>query len=905
MSGGYGPDGATGPIAPPPRRRGIHRLLHPGAALVKRGLLGLVDTSRRHARTVVVAGLLIIFGAGWYSLHHIKVNTDTDQMFSASLPWRQRQVAMDRAFPQFDGLLIAVIDARLPEAAEGTARQLAQALANDHARFSMVSRPGAGPYFLEEGLLFLSVPELTDLLNRTIAAQPFLGTLSADPTARGLFDALGLIGQGVTHGAADLASYRTELEAFHGSMAAAIAGHPQPLSWQQMLSGDLSNLGGAYQFVVLKPRLDFRSLQPGGEAASAIQAAAGRLPFVLNGTAHVRITGPIALADDQFETVTEGAVSGMVISTALIILWLVLAERSWRLILPVLGTLILGLVLTVLFAVTAVGTLNLISIGFGILFVGIAVDFGLQFSVRFRMMKHVAGGNTEALWFAAHRAGGAILTAALATAIGFLSFVPTSFRGVAELGMIAGLGMLIAFLCTMTFLPAAITLCKPREESADVGFAIGHKADGVVRRWHRQILGLFALLFVLALALSPRLTFDADPLDTQNQNTEAMRTLHDLMNQPLSNPYSVDILRPDIGAAEDLATRLRALPTVSKVLTINSFVPSDQDQKLALIQDAASILAPSLLPPLSSKPATPADIRAAAASALAKIEPALPLLPSGDPLHAIAGDLQVLEHAPDATIHAMNEALTEFLPIELDRLRTALGAQKVDIASLPADLKRDWLLPDGQARVQVLPVASARNSQGLHRFVAQVTRVAPDAGGTAVAVVASSDTIIAAFRSAAISAVVAIAVILLAALGHVRDAALVLAPLLLSAALTLLVMVLLPMPLNYANIIALPLLLGVGVSFNIYFVVNWRNGVEAVLGSATARAVLFSALTTGTAFGSLALSQHPGTASMGKLLMLSLSCTLIATLVFEPALIAAVGPIRGPRRRPLGKPRPY
>jgi predicted RND superfamily exporter protein len=195
-------------------------------------------------------------------------------------------------------------------------------------------------------------------------------------------------------------------------------------------------------------------------------------------------------------------------------------------------------------------------------------------------------------------------------------------------------------------------------------------------------------------------------------------------------------------------------------------------------------------------------------------------------------------------------------------------------------------------------VASARNSQGLHRFVAEVTHVAPDAGGTAVAVVASSDTIIAAFRSAAIGAVVAIAVILLATLGHLRDAALVLAPLLLSAALTLLAMVLLPLPLNYANIIALPLLLGVGVSFNIYFVVNWRNGVEAVLGSATARAVLFSALTTGTAFGSLALSQHPGTASMGELLLLSLGCTLVATLVFVPALLAAVGPTRGPRPRP-------
>ena len=139
----------------------------------------------------------------------------------------------------------------------------------------------------------------------------------------------------------------------------------------------------------------------------------------------------------------------------------------------------------------------------------------------------------------------------------------------------------------------------------------------------------------------------------------------------------------------------------------------------------------------------------------------------------------------------------------------------------------------------------------------------------------------------------AIAVILFIALRRLRDTALVLAPLLLSAALTVLVMVLLPLPLNFANIIALPLLLGVGVSFNIYFVMNWRAGRREMLASATARAVAFSALTTGTSFGSLALSGHPGTASMGELLLISLGCTLVASLIFVPALLAAISHPRG------------
>jgi uncharacterized protein len=169
-----------------------------------------------------------------------------------------------------------------------------------------------------------------------------------------------------------------------------------------------------------------------------------------------------------------------------------------------------------------------------------------------------------------------------------------------------------------------------------------------------------------------------------------------------------------------------------------------------------------------------------------------------------------------------------------------------------------------------------------------VTAVAPDAGGSGVTIVATSATIVGAFRSAAIITVVAITIILFLALRRVLDVALVLAPLILSALLTLLVAVLLRLPLNFANIIALPLLLGVGVSFNIYFVMNWRAGRHALLGSATARAIVFSALTTGTAFGSLALSAHPGTASMGRLLMISLGCTLVASLIFIPALLSSV-----------------
>ncbi|MGD0431237.1 MAG: MMPL family transporter [Acetobacteraceae bacterium] len=860
--------------------------------MLNRLLAGLVDASRRYALLVMVAALLLAVLAGVVAATHLGVSTDTDQMFSANLPWRRNAIEMNKEFPQFHDLIVAVVDAKEPEEADATANALTAVLSEDHAHFLSVRRPDSSPWFDKEGLLFLDLPQLTSVMDRTIDAQPFLGQLVADPTSRGLFSALALLGVGVTQGGANLTPYITAIESFHEVLADAAAGKPRPLSWQELLGGGLASLAGQYKFVLIKPRQNYGSLQPGGEATDAVRHAISQLEFVKSGDAQVRITGQVALADEEFASVAQGAVKGLIGSVVLITLWLYLAVRTWRLIVPILLTLGLGLMLTVLFAALAVGTLNLVSVGFGVMFVGIAVDFAIQFTVRYREYRHASGDPVLGLRQTGARSGVQILCASLATAAGFLAFVPTSFSGVAELGLIAGAGMLIAFVCTVTFLPAAISLFKPRDEAAEVGFAWARPLDPWVKANHHWLLGVFVALAALALAVSPRLTFDADPLHTKNPNTEAMRTLLDLITNPITNPYTIDIVAPDVDSAGKLASRLRKLPTVGQVRDIESFVPHDQDKKLAVIADANSILAPTLTASPPAAPITADQVKLAAKVALGQIEPALPKLPKDHPLASVAADLRTLQDAPDSVAMAADNALTLFLPLELDHLRMALSAQKVTRADIPPDISRDWLLPDGRARLQVLPKPDVRGSAGLAEFVDQVTRIAPDAGGSAVTIVATSATIVGAFRDAAVGALVAILIILTFILRRPLDVILVGAPLVLSAMLTLYVVVLLGLPLNFANVIALPLLLGVGVSFNVYFVMNWRAGLTAPLGSATARAVLFSALTTGTAFGSLALSAHPGTASMGVLLLISLACTLIASLLFVPTFLAAIGPPR-------------
>jgi hypothetical protein len=282
------------------------------------------------------------------------------------------------------------------------------------------------------------------------------------------------------------------------------------------------------------------------------------------------------------------------------------------------------------------------------------------------------------------------------------------------------------------------------------------------------------------------------------------------------------------------------------------------------------------------------SLRAATQTLATALTAILPKLPANSALREIDADLNRLATLPDADLLASNAALTHFLPLQLARLRQALAAQPITKADIPADLRAQWTLPDGRARLQVLP-RKLHGSADLRRFVDSVEGSLPQVTGAAVGIVDSADTVIQAFEEAALSAILAIALILAVNLRRPLDVALVMTPLTISALLTVLLLRGAGMSLNFANIIALPLLLGVGVSFNIYFVMNWRAGQTVFLASPTARAVIFSALTTGTAFGSLALSAHPGTASMGTLLLMSLGCTVLTSLIFVPAMLAAVG----------------
>jgi hopanoid biosynthesis associated RND transporter like protein HpnN len=859
---------------------------------MNRSLARLVAFACRRPWATLLAALLLTVAAMLFTVARFEMTTDATALISPNVAWRVNERKMDAAFPQNGDTVLVVIDGATPELAERAAAALAGRMSADTVHFRRVTRPDGGDYFAREGLLFGSEADVAAATKQMIDAQPFLGPLAADPSLRGVAGSLDTMLLGVSRGDATLDRIDRPMAALADALEAQAAGKPAFFSWQALFTGTSDGLNAPKRRLVLAiPVLDYGALMPGEPATTAVRTMA-RAPAL--DPAHgvtMRITGSTPLADEELASLADHAwlVGGVMIAAML--LTLRLAVRSWRIVGAIMGTTIAGLVITTALGLAAVGELNLISVAFIPLFVGLGVDFGIQLGVRFQAERLAHGAPAEAMIAAARALGAPLLLAAAAVCLGFLAFLPTAYVGIAELGVIAGLGMVVALALAVTLLPALLMLLRPAQPRAELGDPRLAPVDAFLIRRRTLVLAIFGLSMAASIASLAFVRFDFNPLHLRNPKGEAMATLADLVHDPDRDPNTIDILAPNLSAAQALAAKLSALPEVGHAITAASFVPEDQAPKLASIANAQALLDFTLNPFAPAAPPSDAETQAALRQTASGLRAA------GTGTDRAAIDARRLAVAFDrlaAAVPAARVAAATMLvpPLNtmLDQIRSALAAQPVTIDTLPADVKQDWIARDGQARIQLVAAGTDRSDAALSRFVKAVQRVAPDATGTAVSTQAAAHTVAMAFVEAGLLALAAVSLLLLAVLRNLREVAFTLAPVVLSGFLTLGTCVVIGQPINFANIIAFPLLFGVGVAFHIYFVMAWRSGATNLLQSPLARAVFFSALATGSAFGSLWISRHPGTASMGKILMISLAWTLVCALIFEPALL-------GPQRK--------
>jgi uncharacterized protein len=844
----------------------------------------IVDFCTRRRWEVLVIGILLTAAAATYDFMRFSITTDTDSLISQNLPWHQRQSALSKAFPE-KGISV-VVTAATPENAAQAANALERDLSKRPDLFVSVAEPGSGEFFQHNGLLFEPLADVKNSVDGLARAQFLISGIVSDPSLRGVVKALSLAIDGVQGGEIKLEQLVWPLSLAERTLSEVLAGKPAAFSWQELLQGSPPQPTALRHFIEVQPILDFAALQPGRKATDGIRRAAVDLKLGDKFGAKVELTGPVPMNDDQFSVIRQSALNDTLAALvgALIILWLAL--RSWKIVAAVFFSLMVGLATTAALGIAMVGAFNLISIAFFVLFVGLGVDFGIQFSVRYRSERHEQPNLRKALRSAARKVGNPLALAAAATAVAFFSFLPTSYKGLFELGLIAGCGMLIAFICSITFVPAMLAILRPPGELALVGFSSLAPVDDFLQR-HR--IAVIAGTIGVVLAGTPlllRLPFDFNPVNLENPNAPSVKAYRELQGNAETGGNDIEVLATSLDEANATAQRLSKLPEVSRTLTLNNFVPGDEDLKIAAIRAAAPHLTTALDQPRQPAPSDKDTVEAIrkTATGLAKVA-GNAIGPGAEAARHVSDLLKRLAESDAGTRGKAEVATVSSLNYDLGRLRSSLDPRSVSIETLPSSLVQDWVLPDGRARVQVLPKGDSNDDDVLRKFATSVLAAEPLATGPAISLYESGRTVTTAFLEAGAIALGAIAVLLFIALRRVTDVLLTLRPLLLAGAVTLEICVLTGTAINFANIIALPLLLGVGVAFKIYYVMAWRDGKTGLLQSSLTRAVIFSAMTNAVAFGSMWSSDYPGMSSMGKMMALALLCTMAAAVLFQPVLM--------------------
>ena len=849
----------------------------------------MVGAILRWRKVAIVTLLGAAFLCVWYAAHHLGVNTDTTNMMSPTLTWRQNWNEYREAFPSRDRNLLIVIDARTSAGADAFAAKVLAELRREPDLYHSILLQGEGEFFARNGLLYLPLAQLEQLSERLTAAQPLLGLLHArfdgaavlDVATRALSPPAN-VAAGDTSAAVPLYGELGRVLDDAGSMRAGGAAL-EPLQWGNLIAAGAAQQG-TRRLIVLQPALDFGKIQPAAPAINGVRAIVARLNAAEAEPVSVRLTGSVAMEHDELASVSASAGIGGLAALLLVCGILYVALRSWRLLAISVTALFAGLAYTAAFAAATVGHLNLLSIMFVVLNVGLGADYVIHVLLRYRELVAEGYAAEPALLTTMRGVGSSLLLAAFTTAVGFYAYIPTQFQGVAELGWIAGTGIFLGFLAAATLLPALVAQFASSLRVKSARTVLDPRIFVPFNRHPRAMLRVAAVVIVASGIALRWVSFDSNPIHLRDPKSESVKTLLELAANGDAQLLNLEAVAPDHATATAWAMGLRGLPQVRNVITIDSLVPKDQDDKIAVLDDLKLVMGPSFAQ-VRRVPSDPARL----AASLMALESASAGRPDAAPLHSAAAKLRATlaaEPAADAarSLTALDNALTEGLPGEIGRLAAGLEARPFGRDALPEELASRYVGTNGRELVEITPAEDVSDNAAARRFIAAVRGVVPKVTGPPVVYQEASSTVVHAFELALVYAFSIVSAIIFLVLRRWREMLLVILPIALSKLVTAGAAVAIGMPFNYANIIALPLLVGFGVDSGIHVVHRMRTETaEQLFDTSAMRAVLASGLTIVATFGILAFSSHVGTASMGVMLAIGLCVSVAFTLIVLPA----------------------
>lgn len=880
------------------------------AAMKERLATQWAGTVVRRTRTILAVALVATVGSAAVASQKLGINTDTAEMLSPDVPFRQALTRYRTAFPENDVEVLVVVEGTSPELTRNAADRLTRLLRGAPDIVESVFRATEGAFFEESALLYRTPEELDTLLDRLDRSLPFLESVLDDRTVAGLTESMS---RSLSAPESDEVegdptvdpAFEAMIRSIGFAFESVIEGTSYQVSWEEAFLGEQANASGLHrEFIEVRVVQDFSAPLPAGRSLTELRRIANTVERRGIQRVRARVTGPAALEDEEMRSVTRGGSIAGAAALVLVLTVLGVGLRSAWLVSIVGVTLLAGLTWTAAFASVAVGTLNVISVAFAVLFIGLGVDYAIHFVLHYRALLRAGEVVETALARTFSQVGPALVLCAATTSIGFFAFLPTDYRGVAELGLIAGVGMYLALVASLVVLPALLALHAGNGGMAAVADADASERGGAfgarLERYRASIRTVGVIVGVGGLLLIPRLRFDPNPNHLRDPAAESVQTFEDLLQSgPEDSPWTLTVLTPDSTSALDTAERLDALSTVGSVRSIYSFLPTGQPEKVERLRRFRETHPITFLDP--SQDPTPSSDPQREAEALRRLRGLLTVggnVAEGSLARSMkttglwAGRLSTTLRLSEPEqgrllLERLDQSVFEPLEVLWDDLVTALRADGVTRDDIPPELEARWIGAEGTHRLQILPAEDVGQLDALQEFVGEVGAIAPEATDLPAVYLGAGQEVVKAFGYALMIALAGIGIVLFGVFRNPSRVIQVLLPLILAGGATGGLAYVVGLPMNFANIIVLPLLFGLGVDNGIHIVHRFRVGAtaRAIFSSTTARGVLLSGTTTLLSFSSLAFTSHRGMATLGQLLSVGVFMILAYTLIVLPAFL--------------------
>ncbi len=616
------------------------------------------------------------------------------------------------------------------------------------------------------------------------------------------------------------------------------------------------------------------------------------------------LTGLPVLENDEMVASNHDSESASWLALAGVALLYFFVYRGFRYPLMTVSAMLIGTAWALGWLTLTVGHLNILSSAFAVMLIGLG-DYGVLWVTRFTLERRAGADLHEATRNTALYGGPSILIAALTTTLAFYAAMFADLRAVAELGWIAGSGVFLCAVSCFTIMPALLALfdVRPRRAQAPEVLPLAPRQDirrawlpGLARR-PRGVLGLSLLATAVLAWCAWHVHYDHNILHMQDPRLDSVHWEHALLEHSQGDSWNAVTMTTTPEEALALKARYEQLPTVSRVIEVASLVPGDQERKLEALRDIQQRL--RRLPPRGTviqhpEPSLPEVQRAAQ-----KVWQALDRLETTPLIAELREHVRELIHAlqagnqadTTARLQEFQKRMTSDLIEDLHRLRDVSKPASIRVADLPVCLRERYIGQSGKWLLRVFAKEDLWNYEPLERFVGDIKAADPEACGRPFSTLEGLKAMHDGFLWAGVYALIAIVLVLLVDFGNVKHTLLALLPLSIGMIASLGILTLCGIALNPANMIAFPIILGVGVNYGIHVLHNYRErrrGPQYTLSYVIGRGVAVAALTTTLGFGALTISRHRGLASLGLALSLGVTVCMLTALIILPPLLSMI-----------------